>query len=306
MDDSYGSLSEHSMSPLKLIDRRKIIVNYLPSGIREDELGAMFSKEGEVTYFNLVRDTGGGASHCYGFVEFAHERDATRAILRFNGTIFRNKSIKVSHARPHSPDIKGANLYVLGIPKNVSEDQLSSMFDRFGRVIHVRILYDFLGRHRGAGFIRLDTRENAIKGKEWHNKTRSSDNKGLTVAFAKKDGFPIALGPRYVLPNVSANSYPYKSCPVRFPVAKLKPTIPQVKFAPLLSPVLASLSNWATSFTCGVSGEFCSPDEPIAIAPYSPPIPPTTHRQMLFVAPWDEYSKIRQYRILRLPKKPDL
>jgi hypothetical protein len=289
------------MSPVKLIDPLKIIVNYLPPSMKQHELGAMFSKEGEVTHFNLVREGRGGPSHCYGFVKFAHERDATSAILRFNGSMFRNKYIRVSHARPNSPGIKGANLYVLGIPKNFSENQFRSLFDCFGHVIHARILYDFHGRHRGAGFIRLDTRENALKGKEWFDRMRLASNRGLTVEFAKKDGFPIALGRRYVLPTVSANYYPYKSCLVRFPVAK--PTTSLVQLFPLL-PVLASLSYWATSFTCGASGEFCSRHEPNAT--YSPPIPPTTRRLLLFVTPWDKYSKIRQYRILRPPNKPDV
>lgn len=50
--------------------------------------------------------------------------------------------IKVSFARPSSESIKGANLYVSGLPKNMSQPDLESLFSPFGRIITSRILCD--------------------------------------------------------------------------------------------------------------------------------------------------------------------
>ncbi len=49
---------------------------------------------------------------------------------------------QVSYARPSSEAIKGANLYVSGLPKNLTQQELESLFNPFGRIITSRILCD--------------------------------------------------------------------------------------------------------------------------------------------------------------------
>lgn len=49
---------------------------------------------------------------------------------------------QVSFARPSSEAIKGANLYVSGLPKNMSQPDLESLFSPYGRIITSRILCD--------------------------------------------------------------------------------------------------------------------------------------------------------------------
>jgi hypothetical protein len=71
--------------------------------------------------------------------------------------------IKVSMARPRSPDIRGANMYVNGFPKTFLESDLFDLFVEYGEIIYGRILSDDAGRSRGIGFVRLDTRANAHK-----------------------------------------------------------------------------------------------------------------------------------------------
>lgn len=50
--------------------------------------------------------------------------------------------LQVSFARPSSESIKGANLYVSGIPKSMTQQELENMFEPFGRIITSRILCD--------------------------------------------------------------------------------------------------------------------------------------------------------------------
>lgn len=50
--------------------------------------------------------------------------------------------LQVSFARPSSESIKGANLYVSGLPKNMSQPDLESLFSPYGRIITSRILCD--------------------------------------------------------------------------------------------------------------------------------------------------------------------
>lgn len=53
-----------------------------------------------------------------------------------------NKTIKVSFARPSSDAIKGANLYVSGLPKSMTQQDLEGLFTSFGQIITSRILCD--------------------------------------------------------------------------------------------------------------------------------------------------------------------
>lgn len=50
--------------------------------------------------------------------------------------------LQVSFARPSSEAIKGANLYVSGLPKNMAQQDLENLFSPYGRIITSRILCD--------------------------------------------------------------------------------------------------------------------------------------------------------------------
>jgi len=50
--------------------------------------------------------------------------------------------LQVSYARPSSEAIKGANLYVSGLPKNMTQQDLENLFSPYGRIITSRILCD--------------------------------------------------------------------------------------------------------------------------------------------------------------------
>lgn len=78
----------------------------------------------------------------YGFVNYQRAEDADKAINTLNGLRLQNKTIKVSFARPSSEAIKGANLYVSGLPKNMTQIELESLFSPFGKIIASRILCD--------------------------------------------------------------------------------------------------------------------------------------------------------------------
>ena len=51
-------------------------------------------------------------------------------------------SSQVSFARPSSEAIKGANLYVSGLPKHMAQPDLERMFASCGNIITSRILCD--------------------------------------------------------------------------------------------------------------------------------------------------------------------
>ncbi|KAL5965774.1 ELAV-like protein 2 [Taenia solium] len=139
-----------------------LIVNYLPQNMTQEEIKSLFSSIGEVESCKLIRDKSTCQNLGYGFVNYANAKDAERAINTLNGLRLQNKTIKVSLARPSSESIKGANLYISGLPKSYTQQEMEKLFACCGKIITSRILYDNnTGLSRGVGFIRFDRRSEA-------------------------------------------------------------------------------------------------------------------------------------------------
>ncbi|OON23673.1 ELAV/HuD family splicing factor, partial [Opisthorchis viverrini] len=143
-------------------NKTNLIVNYLPPFMSQEEVKALFSSIGEVESCKLVREKATGESLGYAFVKYIRAADAEKAIRTLNGLRLQNKTIKVSLARPSSESIKGANLYICGLPKKMTQTELEDLFKQCGRIITARILYDNkTGLSRGVAFIRFDQRHEA-------------------------------------------------------------------------------------------------------------------------------------------------
>ncbi|CAH1980551.1 unnamed protein product [Acanthoscelides obtectus] len=177
--------------------KTNLIVNYLPQNMTQEEIRSLFSSIGEVESCKLIRDkvtaaeivyidSFTGQSLGYGFVNYHRPEDAEKAINTLNGLRLQNKTIKVSYARPSSEAIKGANLYVSGLPKNMTQQDLEALFSPFGRIITSRILCDNItGLSKGVGFIRFDQRleaERAIQ--ELNGTIPKGSTEPITVKFA--------------------------------------------------------------------------------------------------------------------------
>eukprot|EP01097_Dermamoeba_algensis_P002006 TRINITY_DN1794_c0_g1_i1.p1 TRINITY_DN1794_c0_g1~~TRINITY_DN1794_c0_g1_i1.p1 ORF type:complete len:326 (-),score=71.59 TRINITY_DN1794_c0_g1_i1:149-1126(-) len=148
-------------------ERRNLIVNYIPASLSEEALKNVFLPFGALESCKLMVDKLTGQSLGYGFVKYTTVDAAERAIGAMNGRTIENKTLKVSVARPSSPSIQHANLYVSQLDKHVTKIVLDQLFGTYGRIIDSKILIDpKSGESRGVGFVRFDTRgeaENAIK-----------------------------------------------------------------------------------------------------------------------------------------------
>jgi ELAV like protein 2/3/4 len=168
-------------------DRKtNLIVNYLPQTMTQEEIRSLFSSIGEVESCKLIRDKVTGQSLGYGFVNYHRAEDANKAISTLNGLRLQNKTIKVSYARPSSEAIKGANLYVSGLPKHMAQPDLERLFSSCGNIITSRILCDNItGLSKGVGFIRFDQRIEAERAIQKLNGTiPDGASEPVTVKFA--------------------------------------------------------------------------------------------------------------------------
>ncbi|XP_026276247.1 ELAV-like protein 3 isoform X14 [Frankliniella occidentalis] len=192
--------SSHNSSSQSEESKTNLIVNYLPQTMTQEEIRSLFSSIGEVESCKLIRDkvTDTGQSLGYGFVNYHRPEDAEKAINTLNGLRLQNKTIKVSFARPSSEAIKGANLYVSGLPKSMTQQDLENLFSPYGRIITSRILCDNMSVRqfvsgsdnvpclsKGVGFIRFDQRMEAERAiQELNGTVPKGSTEPITVKFA--------------------------------------------------------------------------------------------------------------------------
>jgi ELAV like protein 2/3/4 len=188
--------------------KTNLIVNYLPQTMTQDDIRNLFTSVGEIESCKLIRDKATGQSLSYGFVNYKRAEDAARAVHCLNGLRLQNKTIKVSIARPSSETIKGANLYISGLPKSMTQLDLEHLFNKCGHIITSRILADpQTGISKGVGFIRFDQRNEAERAiKQLNGTIPEAATEPITVKFANspssnKAVLPVAAMAQYLTPT---------------------------------------------------------------------------------------------------------
>lgn len=145
-----------------VVDKTKLIINYIPQFATEQELATIFSEVGLIENIRIMRDFRTGYSFGFGFVKYSDPEHAAKAITLFNGMKMRNKRLKVSYSRPPGQDMKDSNLYITNLPKDVTEKDMDRIFGEFGEIIQRTILKDKItGMPRGVGFVRYSKTEEA-------------------------------------------------------------------------------------------------------------------------------------------------
>ncbi|XP_076463284.1 ELAV-like protein 1 isoform X3 [Babylonia areolata] len=257
-----GVVTNGTSSPVGLQDdgssKTNLIVNYLPQTMSQDEIRSLFASIGELESCKLIRDKPTGQSLGYGFVNYKRQEDADKAIHTLNGLRLQNKTIKVSLARPSSESIKGANLYISGLPKSLTQLDLENLFSQCGNIITSRILYDqTTGLSKGVGFIRFDQRVEAERAiQKLNNHIPDGCIDPITVKFANSPSSnknlatmtPLALA-TYLSPTRRFfGPIHHTTATSRFRYSPLEPGIlPNTILPPTLTTAAAAASNTTTT-----------------------------------------------------------
>lgn len=198
------------------LNKTNLIVNYLPQNLTDEEFHNLFVEFGTVTASKVVRDRATGYSYGFGFIDFATEEEAERAIEGLNGMQLQHKRIKVAFSRA-GDNIKGANLYVRNLPKTATVSDLEQAFAPYGDIIQTRVLTEpGTSQSKGVGFVLFSTKEQAEQamlatdGKPLPGTTQpllsikfAEDNKNKMIASLNSFAAGITPGP---VP-VAFNSY---------------------------------------------------------------------------------------------------
>ncbi len=82
----------------------KIFVGNLPFTTTSDELRKMFESFGEITEAQIIINKFSGRSKGFGFVTFASEESAAKAIAEMNDKEVGGRKIAVNEAKPFNPE----------------------------------------------------------------------------------------------------------------------------------------------------------------------------------------------------------
>jgi len=78
----------------------KVYVGNLAFTVKEEELREKFATFGELTEVTIIMDRMSGRSKGFGFVTFADDEAAKKAIAELDGKEFQGRNLKVNEAKP--------------------------------------------------------------------------------------------------------------------------------------------------------------------------------------------------------------
>lgn len=79
---------------------KKVYVGNLPFSVSDKDLTEMFSSYGEIAEAVVIKDKYSGRSKGFGFVTFANDESADKAISEMNEKDFQGRALKVNEAKP--------------------------------------------------------------------------------------------------------------------------------------------------------------------------------------------------------------
>lgn len=83
-----------------VMDKNKLFVGNVPWSFTSDSLKELFSKYGEIVEATVIMDRATGRSKGFGFVTFANEDSAQKAIDQANGQEIDGRKLVVNAAKP--------------------------------------------------------------------------------------------------------------------------------------------------------------------------------------------------------------
>lgn len=183
-----------------------IFIKNLHKTIDNKSLYETFSAFGDILSCVVATDEHGN-SKGYGFIHFEKQESADQAIELVNGKSLNGKICYVAAFQARKDrekelqkvEPKWTNIYVKPLPKSVDNEQLKTMFSKYGELTSVAIMSDDKGEAKGFGFINFAKHEDAKKavedlnGKEYEGQTlfvgraqkKSEREKELKETFSK-------------------------------------------------------------------------------------------------------------------------
>lgn len=170
-----------------------VFIKNLDRSIDNKAMYDTFSAFGNILSCKVAQDEN-GTSKGYGFVHFETEEAANKSIEKVNGMLLNGKKVYVGRFIPRKEREKElgekaklfTNVYVKNFGEDLSEEQLRSMFEKYGKITSYKIMSKDDGKSKGFGFVAFESPEAAEAAVEALNGKEIVEGKPLYVGRAQK------------------------------------------------------------------------------------------------------------------------
>lgn len=142
----------------------RIYVGSISFELKEDTVRQAFNPFGPIKTINMSWDPSTQKHKGFAFIEYEAPEAAHLALEQMNGFMMGGRNIKVGRPSnmPQAANIieqiqneaKSYNrIYVASIHPELSEQDIKSVFEAFGRIISCKLAQGQVGKHKGYGYI---------------------------------------------------------------------------------------------------------------------------------------------------------
>ncbi|XP_018329520.1 polyadenylate-binding protein 1 isoform X2 [Agrilus planipennis] len=170
-----------------------VFIKNLDKSIDNKAMYDTFSAFGNILSCKVAQDET-GLSKGYGFVHFETEEAANKSIEKVNGMLLNGKKVYVGRFIPRKEREKElgekaklfTNVYVKNFGEDMTEDQLRTLFEKFGHITSLKIMRTDDGKSRGFGFVAFEDPDSAEAAVEELNGKEIVEGKSMYVGRAQK------------------------------------------------------------------------------------------------------------------------
>lgn len=145
-----------------------VFIKNLDRSIDNKAMYDTFSAFGNILSCKVAQDEN-GTSKGYGFVHFETEEAANKSIEKVNGMLLNGKKVYVGRFIPRKEREKElgekaklfTNVYVKNFGEDLTEEQLRTMFEKYGKITSYKIMSKDDGKSKGFGFVAFESPEAA-------------------------------------------------------------------------------------------------------------------------------------------------
>jgi len=160
-----------------------IFIKNLDKSIDHKTLFDTFSQFGQILSCKIELDET-NQSKGYGYIQFALQEQADKAILKVNNMMLAGKKVFVGPFVSHKERLAAnstrqfTNVYVKNLAENIDEERLKNIFEKYGPLKNLIIMRDEKGVSKGFGFANFDNPDEAERAV---NEMNNSEIDGKTV-----------------------------------------------------------------------------------------------------------------------------
>jgi len=188
-----------------------VFIKNIPMEVKPRDFFEMFLQFGDIVSSKLCEDDDGN-HYGYGYVHYTQAESANAALLYCQKNKVWNENLEVKYFQKKNermnPMSGNKNVYVKNIPLKTNENDLRTIFSKYGAITWMKLVDDKAGKFAIVSYDNEDSTTRAIEGE---NKRKLGENELFVDTLMKKSDRRKLLGAKITDNNFRLNAK-YKNC----------------------------------------------------------------------------------------------